>query len=119
MKLLDDKVYCRYAVIDLDTGYLLISGEKWKDYYILRMFFEHISTFRSGWKFRKIEQYHREIKVKGRPCLLVMWANAPQKEVGSNVLSTGCLVGLSGKYYDNCDHAIRFGMFLRVHGYTR
>lgn len=115
----NDKIYCRYAVIDLYTGYLLIAGEKWKDIYFLRMFHEYKSTFRSGWRFRKIEQYQREIIIKGRPCLLVMWANAPQREIGSTVQSVGCCVGLQGKYYDNSGTAMRFDLFLRCHGYTR
>ena len=114
-----DRTYCRYCIIDLITTQVLISGEKWQKCSSLQTRYEYVGTFRPYFSFRKVSQYFREDFIKGRKCLIVMWANAPQGEVSSNVLSSGCLVGLKGKYYDVDSIPIRFYRFLRVHGYVR
>lgn len=111
------KVYCRYTVIDLQTGYALIYGEKWKDYYNLHMFNEYDGTFRHGLLFRKIIQYHRELVVHGRKCVLVFWVNAPIQKTASVVSSAGCIAGLQGKIYDNLGPLARFRALLWSFGY--
>lgn len=95
-----DRWFCRYLLIDLCTGRELVRGAKWKDKYILHMFFKYEGMFKTGWRRRKIGEYIREITVKGRPCLLVVFEGAPVCEVYSIVTSAGCLVGLKGTWYD-------------------
>ena len=112
-----DKVYCRYAVIDLQTGYLLSVGEKWKDYYLLHMFSDYGRFFRFGWKRRKIHSYFRETTVNGRRCLICYWANAPENEPYSVVLTTGVLAGLKGREYMFCVKPEDWGKFLLRWGY--
>lgn len=117
-KEMNGKVYCRYTVIDLETGYALIYGEKWKDYYLLNLFNEHISTFRSGLFFRKIDEYYREVTIKGRKCVIVFWANAPIRKTGSVVSAVGCFANLSGHIYDNTGAVARFRALLYSFGYS-
>lgn len=112
------KVYCRYTVIDLETGYALIYGEKWKDYYLLDLFNEHIRTFRSGLFFRKIDEYYREVTIKGRKCVIVFWANAPIRKPCSVVSAVGCFANLSGHIYDNTGAVARFRALLYSFGYS-
>ena len=114
-----DKVYCRYTIIDLHTGYGLVYGEKWKDYHLLHLFNEYDGYFHTGWKRRRIDKYHREINIKGRECLIVYWAGAPVRKTGSVVSPAGCLAGLSGKTHDNGGMPLRFCALLRSMGYRR
>lgn len=110
-----ERVYCRYMLIDIDTAYALIIGEKWSTITALEKNYELCGTFRSGFFFRKITQYIREINVKGRKCFLVMWANAPQRSVYSFVSLTGQLLGLKGKSYSNVVDRLRLTRFVRLH----
>ena len=110
-----ERVYCRYMLIDIDTAYVLIVGEKWSTITALEKNYELSGTFRSGFFFRKITQYIREINVKGRKCFLVMWANAPQRKVNSYVSHTGRLLSLKGQSYDNVVGELRLERFVRLH----
>ena len=94
------KEYCRYGVTDIETGVVLITGEKWKDVSDL----VPMGSFRSGFfglLGRKIVTYARIAEIKGRYCLIEYFTGSPQTEVGSCVTISGRLLGLSGKWYDS------------------
>ena len=114
-----EKVYCRYCVIDLYAGFVLISGEKWKNSADLYFNYKYGGTFCFGLRRRKICEYHREIVIKNRRCLLVFWTNSPQRELFSMVSSVGCCIGLKGGCYDNEGKPIVLKRFLNSIGYTR
>lgn len=114
-----EKVYCRYTVIDLHTGYALVYGEKWKTSADMYFNYKYDGSFRNGLRFRKIDEYHREIIIKGRECLIVYWAGAPVRKTGSVVTAAGCLAGLNGEIYDNAGAVSRFRALLWSIGYRR
>lgn len=115
----EERVYCRYIVIDLHTGYALIYGEKWLNGATLARNYNFNGFFHTGWKRRIIGKFHREITIKGRECLIIYWAGAPVIKTGSVVSVAGCLVGLSGKIHENAGIPFRYRACLWVMGYRR
>lgn len=94
------KQFCRYVVLLEDSGRVLSSGEKWKD-------FERANCVKSG-SFRtfpligrKLTCYYRLVFILGRWCTIVYWANAPVSEVCNFVTVLGRRVGLRGSALAN------------------
>ncbi len=86
--------YCRYVVVDLQTGYALVSGEKYKDFSGMSV----NSIFREPLFFwRKIRQYYKLKTVGGRTCVVVYWVGGRDKHSVTSVI-----------YYD--------GLILRLNG---
>ena len=71
------KTFCRYLLIDIQTGFALCAGEKYKDFNNSTMRYINNGTFRFGLFRRKIIEYFRTLEVKGRECVIVYWLNAP------------------------------------------
>lgn len=108
------KYFCRYSVIDFETASVLVNGEKWKDCSNL----DYEGFFRTSFFTRKIYEFTRVTKIKGRSVLIVYWANARQRDVWSCVLSSGSLLNLKGEYY--CPLlSLRMERLLRSLGYRR
>lgn len=105
------KEYCRYAVIEIETGNVLIIGNKIKD------FSEQVpeSEFRAFPRFwRKVREYGKIKIIKGRACYIVYWTGERAKGIGSCILLGGRKMALRGSGYTN-EH-INFMPFLRVSG---
>lgn len=114
----DTRIYCRYIVIDLQTGYELIIGEKWK---AITDDMEYDGWFYSGlFRRKKIYIFKRETTVNGRKCLIVYWLNADiRKTYGSVVHLSGLLAGLKGNFYSIERSPCNMKRFLKSLGYTR
>lgn len=103
------KDFCRYAVIDIETGNVLSVGNKFKDF--SNMLPETtFHTFPVFW--RKITEYGKIKIIKGRACYIAYWTGERVKEVGSCVLTMGRKLNLRGRCYS--DRHINFRPFLRV-----
>lgn len=95
----DMKEHCTYGIFDIETGVILIKGNKWKETFGL----VPLGSFRSGFfgvLGSKITTYGRKLKVKNRDCFIFYYANSPQREAGSCITMPGRLMGLRGKWYD-------------------
>lgn len=96
----DMKEYCRYMVIDIDTGMYLAVGEKFKDMTGL----DCVCKFkdRRGTERFEVREYFDFKKVHGRSCLFLYWI-LPQK-CGNGLYSCisfcGRLYGLRGTYVE-------------------
>ena len=94
------KEYCRYMVIDIDTGMYLAVGEKFKDMTGL----DCVCKFkdRRGTERFEVREYFDFKKVHGRSCLFLYWI-LPQK-CGNGLYSCisfcGRLYGLRGTYVE-------------------
>ena len=88
------KEYCRYIVVDLESGYVLANGEKYKDFSGMTV----NGYFRERFFFwRKIRQYYKLKTVCDRTCVVVYFAGGKDKHFVMSVI-----------YYD--------GMKLRLRG---
>ena len=89
------KEFCRYAVIDIETGNVLCIGFKYKDFSTMHP----ESIFRSFPCFwRKITEYAKIKFIKGRACYLIYWTGEREKEIGSCVCLMGRELRLRGPY---------------------
>jgi len=77
------KTFCRYVVIDIETGYALVCGEKYKDFENKQTRYINNGSFRTGFLRRKITEYFRTLEIKGRDCVIIYWRNERKKPVCS------------------------------------
>lgn len=95
------KKFCRYAVIDIQTGNLLVCGQKWKDFdsgnirYIKSGVFK---TFPLFW--RTITEYFRTIEIKDIPCAIVYWVRNKGKGLYNCVTLSGFKLHLRARLFD-------------------
>lgn len=82
------KEFCRYAVWDLETGVLLVCGEKYK----VNQNLTYEQSFR--YFFRKVSAYTRFTDIKGRFVKVVFWFNAPKRKPCHFVTDAGLILGL-------------------------
>lgn len=72
------KIFCRYVVIDIKTGYALACGERYKDFEKTKIRYINNGSFRTGFFRRKITEYFRTLEIVGRECVIIYWANTPK-----------------------------------------
>ena len=91
------KEYCKYVVVDLQTGYALVNGEKYKDFSGMPV----DSIFRRRFLFwQKIRQYYKLKTVGGRTCVIVYWVGGKGKrDVNSVIYYDGIRLRLRGFIY--------------------
>ncbi|MEG2158249.1 MAG: hypothetical protein RRY18_00050 [Clostridia bacterium] len=82
------KEYCRYSLLDNQTGIMLVCGVKLKD---CKEFL--CNGYFYDW-FRKITEYEREVKVKGRNCHIFYWTNVRDNKTFRFVDCKGKLLNL-------------------------
>ena len=86
--------FCRYAVIDVETSVVLAVGEKYK--YIVDL--QYVDTFRLRPFFgKKIHQYVRFEKVRGRKCVIVFWVGHKAIEPWNKVMPAGAFLSMRGR----------------------
>ena len=91
----EKRQFCRYIVIDMEYGFVLSAGERYKN--LLNL--QYVSDFRSGFLFRrKLKEYISVKAVKGRKCIIVFWAGASERIPWNVVFSSGCFLGIRGGY---------------------
>lgn len=102
------KKFCRYAVIDAESGEVLIVGYKYKDFSEMRPdgCFRRFPCF-----WRKITIYGKIRIIKDRTCYIFYWIGERPKPRYSVVLQEGHQRFLRGRIYlnDTCN----FTPFLR------
>ncbi len=115
------KGYCRYLVIDINTGYGLVCGEKWKEFSGLPF----CGSFRSrcgGLRKYTVAQFMQEKRICGRDCVIVYWIYSKFVEpcACSVVSPFGWLLGLSGNLTDfSVRRSLKkyhYGYLLKRHG---
>ena len=91
------KVFCRYSVVDVNSGESLACGEKWKLSDNIES--TYIKDFSFG-VFRKLTVYHRNLDICGRRCVILLFAHKNKRRGTSyNCLTCfGYQMGLSGHY---------------------
>ncbi len=77
------KIFCRYVVIDIATGYALACGEKYKDFQNKKIRYIDNGSFYTGFLRRKITEYFRTLEIKGRDCVIIYWANERKKIISN------------------------------------
>ena len=103
------RMFCRYAVVDLETSVVLKVGERYKNV----MSLQYVSTFRRYPIFgRKINMYVDFRRVKGRKCIIVFWANVPGREAWDKTLFPGGFLGLRPTFYGK-KKVLRFKRFIK------
>lgn len=85
------KEFCRYALWDVKTGVLLVSGEKYK----VNSGLEYVESFRGvNTRFRKVHAYARRTVIKGREVDIVCWFNTFKRAPFRVVNDGGLILGL-------------------------
>ena len=113
--------FCRYAVIDLATGNLLVSGEKWKDFDNSNIRYVYVGTFITFPFFNKITEYFRTLEVNGNSCAIVYWAHKSiSKRLYNCVTLSGYNLRLRARTYnlDGKDYPEVYGKLLSELGIT-
>ncbi|MDE5654200.1 MAG: hypothetical protein K2I46_01150 [Clostridia bacterium] len=85
------KEFCRYAIWDIETGVMLVSGEKYK----AKDGLQYVESFSGLFtKFRKVNAFARHSVIKGRKVDIVYWFNAPKRKPCRKVNDGGLILGL-------------------------
>ncbi len=85
------KEFCRYAIWDIETSVMLVSGEKYK----AKDGLQYVESFSSlCTRFRKVNAFVRHSVVKGRNVEIVYWFNAPKRKPWRVVNDGGLILGL-------------------------
>lgn len=106
------KRFCRYAVIDIKTGYLLALGQRWKDFDSGNIRYINSGRYRSFPVFgREISEYFRTLEINGRQCAIVYWAMRKGKRLYNGITLSGrnlCMRGQNVSTLDGyCDGVYR------------
>ena len=102
------KKFCRYAVIDMESGEVLVVGYKYKDFSAMQPdgCFRRFPCF-----WRKITIYGKIRIIKDRTCYIFYWVGERPKSGCSVVLKEGKRHFLQGRMY--LDNNSNFTPFLR------
>ncbi len=65
------KTFCRYSVVDVNSGALLAFGEKWKE--LDKLNADYINDGTQGF-FRKHTMFHRNLEICGKRCVILLFA---------------------------------------------
>ncbi len=84
------KEYCNYAVIDIETGELLVHGEKYKE----KDGLPYLGTYRLRHHFPILYTYGRIAVIKGRMVTITYLFNVPIGTPWRDVQHGGMLFGL-------------------------
>lgn len=78
------KVYCRYTVVDIATGYELACGEKYKDFENSKIRYVQVCEWRDfPFFWRKVCVLFRTVTIKGRECAIIYWVERDKKHVSN------------------------------------
>lgn len=114
------KKFCRYAVIDIQTGYLLAGGQKMKDFENGKFRYVYCGNFRCFPRFWvKITECFRTLVIKNRPCCIVYWQSKKVGEEYNYITLAGQYLSLNGcgdLITDNRFKAPCYSRLLRIHG---
>lgn len=95
------KVYCRYTVIDIVTGYELACGEKYKDFENDKIRYVQVCEWRDfPFFWRRVRELFRTVTIKGRECVIIYWVERDKKHVS------------------NFSYRFQKGYFLRARAYS-
>ena len=94
------KKFCRYAVIDIKTGYLLVGGQKWKDFERGPIRYIYVGKFKTFPLFgRTLTEYFRTVEINGVQCAIVYWAQNKGKQLYNCVTLSGLALRLNGREF--------------------
>ena len=92
--------FCRYAVIDIQTGNLLVCGEKWKDFDSGNIRYVYAGTFITFPFFSKITEYFRTLEINGVSCVIIYWVHKSGKRLYNCVTLSGLQLHLRARSFD-------------------
>ncbi len=102
------KVYCKYAVIDRKSGFLLSFGERYKDFEQGDVEYHDGRTISvvGVTKKSRVQRKYRYVTIKGVECAIVYWLGSRKGKAWNAVTVAGLCVGLDGQYItDKVDFA--------------
>ena len=91
------KVFCRYSIVDVNSGAPLVFGEKWKELDKLNV--DYINDGTQG-VFCKHTMFHRNLEICGKRCVILLFAlHFRRRGTSFNCLTeVGFSLRISGRY---------------------